>query len=49
MGGKVPTKEDLNKLLMKNSILHDVYVFASQEALRSIAKSVVIPDKSALD
>lgn len=49
MGGKVPTNEDLDKLLMKDSILHDIYVFASQEALQSIDKSVFIPDKSALD
>ena len=49
MGGKTPTFEDIDRLLMKDSILHDVYVFASQEALTSIAKSICNPDKSTLD
>ena len=36
MGGENPDAKVLDKLFMKDAILHDMYILASQEALRSI-------------
>ena len=47
-GGQV-NYENLNKLFRKDEVHHDLYVFASQEAMQSIAMSVMTPDKSQLN
>ena len=36
MAGETPNAEMLDRLLMKDAIVHDMYILASQEALRSI-------------
>ena len=45
MGGENPDAKVLDKLFMKDGILHDMYILASQEALRSIQMSILMPNK----
>ena len=49
MGGQTPSEEDLDSLFLKEAVLHDMYVFASQEALCCIQSSVFNPNKEALN
>ena len=49
MGGETPKPDVLDKLLLRDAVVHDMYVFATQEALCSIAKSVMNPNKMALN
>ena len=49
MKGLVPERKELDGILQKDVVHHDMYVFASQEACRSIAKSMVIPGKEKLN
>lgn len=45
MAGLCPDTETLNEIFKKDDVLHDLYVFGSQEAVRSITKSMVNPSK----
>lgn len=45
MAGETPNAEMLDKLLLKSGVVHDMYVIASQEAIRSIPMSVINPNK----
>ena len=45
MGAVAPNAKELDELLQKDTVEHDMYVIASQEALRSIPMSVFNPNK----
>jgi hypothetical protein len=45
MGSGYPSASDLHKIFQKDDVHHDLYVFGSQEAERSIAKSMVVSNK----
>ena len=44
-----PGKDTLDEVFQKDNINHDMYVFASQEAVRPIAQSMVMPNKEKLN
>lgn len=45
----MPTYESLDELLQKDHVHHDMYAFGSQEALRPIAASMIMPSKERLN
>ena len=49
MGAIEPNCEQLDNLLQKDLAQHDMYLIASQEALRSIPMSVFNPSKDELN
>jgi hypothetical protein len=43
--GKCPDRNELDKLFQKDNVNHDLYVLGSQEAVRPITQSMVMPSK----
>ena len=49
MQGGCPDADYLDEVFQMNSVRHDMYVFASQEAVRPIATSMMMPSKEKLN
>mmetsp|Transcript_19071 Transcript_19071/g.29261 ORF Transcript_19071/g.29261 Transcript_19071/m.29261 type:complete len:100 (+) Transcript_19071:1431-1730(+) len=47
--GKLPTIESLESLFHVSSIHHDIFVIGTQEAVRPIMSSMLLPSKDKLD
>lgn len=43
--GKCPSASDLDRLFFRSRVHHDIYVLGTQEAVRPIAQSMVMPSK----
>ena len=49
MGGFSPELGCIDKVFQKDNVGHDMYVFGSQEAVRSITSSMMLPSKEKLN
>ena len=47
--GQMPTEESLDDLFQKDNVQHDMYILGTQEAIRSIAHSMFMPNKEPLN
>lgn len=48
LGGE-PSMENLESLFQKKTVYHDIYVLGTQEAMRPIAQSMVMPNKDRMN
>jgi hypothetical protein len=47
--GHCPDRQTLDELFQKDNVSHDMVIFASQEAVRPIAQSIMLPSKEKLN